>query len=131
LRIIRHRVPDDPEVVASNLCFVTTVDDQAAGELQQADQGQDHAMPLRQQAGDMQLRGQFDELAQRPQHHDEQHGVSPDHAEHVLQQYAPHAPLLPVQQRAGVAQHHLHAALGPAQPLPPQSLQGFRHQDEA
>ncbi|KAG1374886.1 hypothetical protein G6F60_015475 [Rhizopus arrhizus] len=28
-------------------------------------------------------------------------------------------------------QHHFHAALRPAQPLPPQALQCFRHQDEA
>lgn len=88
-------------------------------------------MPLRQQAGDVQLRRQLDELAQCPQQHDEQHGVGPDHAQHVLQQHAPHAPLFPVQQRARVTQHHLHAALGPAQALPPQALEGLRHQDEA
>ncbi|KAG1388402.1 hypothetical protein G6F59_015975 [Rhizopus arrhizus] len=120
---VRHRVPDDPEIVASNLCFVAPVDDQAAGELQQADQRQDHAMPFRQQADDVQLRRQLDELSQCPQQHDEQHGVGPHHAQHILQQHPPHAPFLPVQQRPRMPQHHFHAALRPAQPLPPPALQ--------
>ncbi len=62
----RDRVPDHPEVVASHRGLVASVDDDAAGELQHADQRQDHPVPRRQQGVHVQRRRQRDEFPQCP-----------------------------------------------------------------